>query len=91
MESVTAFIGKALLLKADKTSPLFGNGDGGYWKESFALIAFNPGNQCGISLSSADLSSEKITVAPGKTEQAGLVHCLFDNDPNLTNRKFAAY
>jgi hypothetical protein len=75
--------GKALLLKADKTSPLFGNGDGGYWKESYALIAFNPGNQCGISLSSADLSSVKITVAPGKTEQAGLVHCLFDNDPNL--------
>jgi hypothetical protein len=76
--------GKALFLKADKTSPLFGNGDGGYWKESFALIAFNPGNQCGISLSSADLSSAKITVAPGKTGQAGLVHCLFDNDPNLT-------
>ncbi len=76
--------GNALLLKADKTSPLFGNGDGGYWKESFALIAFNPGNQCGISLSSADLSSAKITVAPGKTEQAGLVHCLFDNDPTLT-------
>ena len=75
--------GKALLLKADKTSPLFGNGDGGYWKESFALIAFNPGNQCGISLSSAALSTVKITVAPGKTEQAGLVHCLFDNDPTL--------
>ncbi len=75
--------GKALLLKADKDSPLFGNGDGGYWKESFALIAFNPGNQCGISLSSASLSSVKIEVAPGKTEQVGLVHCLFDRDPNL--------
>jgi hypothetical protein len=76
--------GEALLLKADKSSPLFGNGDGGYWKESFALIAFHPGNQCGISLSSADLSSAKITVAPGQTAQAGLVHCLFENDPNLT-------
>lgn len=75
--------GNALLLKADRTTPLFGNGDGGYWKESFALIAFNPGNQCGISLSSAALSTVKITVAPGKSEQAGLVHCLFDNDPNL--------
>jgi hypothetical protein len=76
--------GEALLLNADGSSPLFGNGDGGYWKESFALIAFSPGNQCGISLSSADLSSAKITVAPGQTEQAGLVHCLFDNDPKLT-------
>jgi len=76
--------GNALLLKADRTSPLFGNGDGGYWKESFALIAFNPGKECGISLSSAALSSEKITVAPGKTAQAGLVHYLFDKDPTLT-------
>jgi hypothetical protein len=75
--------GKALLFKADKDSPLFGNGDGGYWKESYALIAFNPGNQSGISLSSAALLSAKITVAPGKTGQAGLVHCLFDTDPNL--------
>jgi hypothetical protein len=72
--------GRGLLLKADRTSPLFGNGDGGYWKESYALIAFNPGNQCGISLLSASVSSAKIRVGPGQTVQAGLVHCLFDND-----------
>ncbi len=75
--------GKALLLKADRDSPLFGNGDGGYWKESFALIGFTPANQSGISLSSAALSSVKITVDPGKSVQAGLVHCLFDHDPKL--------
>jgi hypothetical protein len=77
--------GNALLLKADKASPLFGNGDGGFWKESFALIAFNPGYQCGISLSSTELSSLKITVAPGQTGQAGLVHCLYDNDTKPTD------
>jgi hypothetical protein len=75
--------GNALLLKADKDSPLFGNGDGGYWKESFALIGFTRGNQSGISISSAALSTVKITVAPLKAEQVGLVHCLFDKDPTL--------
>lgn len=76
----------ALLLKADTSSPLFGNGDGGYWKKSFALIAFNTKSICSVSDSSMVLSTEKFTVAPGQKHQTALVHYLFDNDKSLTEK-----
>ncbi len=75
-----------LLLKADTSSPLFGNGDGGYWKQSFALIAFNTKSMCSDSDSSMVLSTQKFTVAPKQKHQIALVHYLFDDDKNFTEK-----
>jgi len=76
----------ALLLKADPTTPLFGNGDGGYWKESFALIAFNTKSTCSITNSIPTLSTEKISIAPKQKKQIALVHYLFDDSQNSTDK-----
>ena len=76
----------ALLLKADPSSPLFGNGDGGYWKQSFALIAFNTKSVCSIINSVPTLSTEKVIVAPRQKKQIALVHYLYDDDQNSTEK-----
>lgn len=72
----------ALLLKADSESPLFGNGDGGYWKDSYALIAFNSMSKCVNIDSVQTLSTEKFTITPGQKKNVALVHYVFDDKDN---------
>ncbi len=76
----------AVLLKADPATPLFGNGDGGYWKESFALIAFNIKSNYTVADSIPILTTEKIVVASNQKMEIALVHYLFDDNLNSTDK-----
>jgi hypothetical protein len=76
----------ALLLSADTSTPLFGNGDGGYWKKSFALIAFSTKSTSLTSDLSATISTSTITIPPRQKQQIALVHYLFDDDKSAVDK-----
>jgi hypothetical protein len=76
----------ALMLKAGPTTPLFGNGDGGYWKESYSLIAFNTKSTCSITNLISTLSTEKTSIAPKQNKQFALVHFLFDDNQTSADK-----
>lgn len=76
----------ALLLKANPETPLFGNGDGGFWKESFALIAFNTKSKCTVTGDVSVLTTEKISINVKQKKQVALVHFLFDKNQNSADK-----
>jgi len=76
----------AVLLKADTATPLFGNGDGGYWKESFSLISFNTKSTCLINNGITILSTGKVSIPAGQNKQIALVHFLFDDNKNSVDK-----
>jgi GH15 family glucan-1,4-alpha-glucosidase len=79
----------ALLLKANPQTPLFGNGDGGFWKESFALIAFNTKSKCTVTGDVSTFTTEKISVDAKQKKQVALVHFLFDDNQNSADKNLA--
>lgn len=68
----------ALLLHADTSAQLFGNGDGGNWKDRYALISFNDTTSAFVSGSGTDLITNNIVILPGAIKQTCLYHYLFE-------------
>lgn len=68
----------ALLLTADKTAPLFGNGDGGNWKIRYAQIAFTGQQTISEKDSIITLQSGKIQILPSQFKTISLCHQLND-------------
>jgi hypothetical protein len=76
----------ALLLHADTKTPLFGNGDGGNWKDRHLLILFNTEQTLTSTDSVLLISTQSINIPARKFKEVSLCHYLFENEMCNINR-----